>query len=330
MRRTRDRRTSVRRGAAGGFTLVELVTAASLMTVMMLGVVEIFGIVTQTASEAEAQNFAFQQMRTFFDTLNRDLRGLNRDGYFYLKPNRFIYDSAQSTWTWSAARAPSLISDHAAYGLAFTSVGQWTGVWGTTSPQSANVAELLYTTNVITPTAIQNVGGRDVGIRRGILGRGVWLVNGQSPGATGQPGDHWSTGQYFLGNMLASATYRRVVADAANWDQLKIWPWLAVSKTVDGGSTRAPGLTRVMASCTSEFLVDMWKADVSSGAGGWNHLAFPGVPYNTVQGLYCNTWPAALRVTVVVHDPTSTEARPDDQPRFRGYALQETFYLGDR
>jgi type II secretory pathway pseudopilin PulG len=322
--RTRDRRRSVRRGAAGGFTLVELVTAASLMTILMLGVVEIFGIVTQTASEAEAQNFAFQQMRAFFDTLNRDLRGLTREGYFYLKLNRWYYDPTSSTWLFAANRAVTAADQHALYGLGFVSVGQWTGVWDT-NPQSATAAELLYTTNVATPTDLLKVQNRDVDIRRGVLGRGVWLVNGQTSGSAGQSGDHWNTGgPCFLANLLASAGYRRVAA--TDWDRLTVWPWLAASKTVYGGSANAPGLTRVMASCASEFYVNLWQAHLNSSAGGWASPAFSGTP----QGSTAVYWPTALRVTVVVHGPGSTEPLPAEQKRFQGYALQEVFFLGDR
>ena len=84
-----------------------------------------------------------------------------------------------------------------------------------------------------------------------------------------------------------------------------------------------------MASCTSEFLVDMWLADLNSSAGGWYRLGSTFMPYSTT-GANANRWPLALRVTVVVHDPTATGTLPEDRKRFQGYALQEVFYLGDR
>ncbi len=319
MKRTRYHPTSTSAAAPSGFTLVELVTAASLMTVMMLGVVEIFGIVTQTASEAEAQNFAFQQMRGFFDTLNRDLRGLTHDGYLYISLQKCLYNTTSSQFEF-LARVPT-VEDYAFSSLAFVSIGQWGGTWN--PAEYANAAELLYTNNVLTPTQRLKVSNRNVGVRRAPLGRGVWLLNGENPSSSGEDADHWSGSQCYLANLFASATYRRV--NSGSWTDLRIYPWIASDKAVDGGAANLPSLKRVMSSCTSEFFVEWWYPQGGGGKGSWQRVASRA--YQPAGSLI---WPPALRVTVVVHDPSSEEPLPEGQKRFRGYALQEVFFLGDR
>lgn len=316
MKRTRYRPTSTTAAATSGFTLVELITAASLMTVMMLGVVEIFGIVTETAAEAEAQNFAHQQMRPFFDTLNRDLRGLTHDGYFYINLRRCSYNTTSSQWQFTT-RSPGE-QDYAFFSLAFVSIGQWGGTWDT--DQNANAAELVYTNSVLTPTQQLEVSNRDVGVRRALLG-GVWLLNGENPSSSGEDADHWSNSQCYLANLLVSANLRRV---AGAWTDLTIWPWIAGDKAVSGGTTHnLLSLKRVMSSCTSEFFVERWNP---VGNGSWSRANLSAGP----TGNQSSFWPTALRVTVVVHDPSSEEPLPEGQKRFQGYALQEVFFLGDR
>jgi len=111
------------RGGAAAFTLVELVTAASLMTIMMLGVVEIFGIITETASEADAIHFAQQQARAVFDHLDRDLRGMTREGYLKIKAT--MSDDKRNFFnaeTRSEEQKEVLYTTDA---LSFVSIGTW-------------------------------------------------------------------------------------------------------------------------------------------------------------------------------------------------------------
>ena len=83
--------------ARRAFTLVELITATALMTVMMLGVVQIFAIVTQTAGDAQAMEFAIQQQRALFDTLYNDFNGLTREGYLRIAKGYFDVTTAVGT-----------------------------------------------------------------------------------------------------------------------------------------------------------------------------------------------------------------------------------------
>jgi len=321
------------RKPAAAFTLVELITAASLMTVMMLGVVEIFGTVTTAATKAEAQNFAYQQLRSCLDALNQDLRGLTHEGYLAFRGASLTESSDWSTFTWSPANFRTsgvpTATDYAFYSLGFVSVGQWVGTWNTSA--NANAAELLYTNSVFTnpdlsaPNGRLNIEGRCLDPRRGILGRGVWLLNGQAPGSgSPQERDYWASSSCFLAQLITTSTLRPVTSSSdtlSDWSNLQIWPWLAASKTVDGGTDKIAGLSRVMASCVSEFRVDRW------------------LPYNTywtaTSYTYLSTgnyspWPTALRITIAAHDPKSSEPKPANQNRFQGYVLQEVYYLGDR
>ena len=129
---------------ARAFTLVELVTAVSIMTIIMIGVVEIFAIVTQTATEAEAIHGAYQQMRATLDRLNRDLRGITPEGYLKI------------TTTTPTGGDSNYHSD----ALAFVSVGRHSGIYNDPQepPRRAGAAEILYTTNAATPSAMGITG----------------------------------------------------------------------------------------------------------------------------------------------------------------------------
>lgn len=100
--------------ARQAFTLVELITATALMTVMMLGVVQIFAIVTQAAGDAQAMEFAIQQQRALFDTLYNDFNGLTREGYLRIAKGYFDVTTAVGTNAPLAA-FPTIIPTLATY-----------------------------------------------------------------------------------------------------------------------------------------------------------------------------------------------------------------------
>jgi hypothetical protein len=93
---------------------VELITATALMTVMMLGVVQIFAIVTQAAGDAQAMEFAIQQQRALFDTLYNDFNGLTREGYLRIAKGYFDVTTAVGTNAPLAA-FPTIIPTLATY-----------------------------------------------------------------------------------------------------------------------------------------------------------------------------------------------------------------------
>ena len=217
-----------------GFTLVELITAASLMTVMMLGVVEIFGTVTETAAEAEVQNFANQQLRTFFDSLNRDLHGFTRQGYLKITPGTVTQAGT------GGITATSSVPDGNSYGfyaLAFVSLGQWkkgmdSGTYDSTANTMADAlaAEVVYTNDVYTPTSLLTINGVQTDVRRGVIGRGAWIMNASSHAGSdrGQQTSDYAANfgaTPFLAGMYAgSATGRRI--DQGDGATVKVWPSL--------------------------------------------------------------------------------------------------------
>lgn len=297
--RNRSRQWDLRqRGGAAAFTLVELVTAASLMTVMMVGVVEIFGIITDTASEADAIHFAQQQARAVLDHLDRDVRGMTQEGY--LKINR-------NSITATVYNEGTYRSD----ALSFVSIGSWKSAWE--PDEASTAAEVLYTTNVRTPNEQLRVDTRKVDHRKGILARGTWLMTGE-PG-TGLDTDDKSKATY-LGELLASAGSlgRSAIGSTT------VWPWSA-GRTMT--SEEPASLARVMACCVSEFFVEYWDPKEKKWVGDDDLTSSPGSRESV----------PAIRVTVAIHDTDNQSPPPVDtdgsKQRFRGYAFQQVFWIGD-
>jgi hypothetical protein len=293
-------RSPVRRAARSAFTLVELVTAAALMTIMMLGIIQIFAQVTQAAGDAEGFQFAQQQERALFDTIHRDVRGMTREGYFRIKTD-----------------TPS------PYGtdlMAWTTVCPVTGSW---SGASAEAYEVVYTTHVKTPTAELTLGGGTVDKRCGLLGRAVWLFTGQGNGGTDTV-DNAKTAT--LSEMEANpALYMR------SQDFLTVYPLTSA----DGYpvSANAPSLRTVLASRCSEFYVEYMVFNTNAANGPTNdYIWIHGDQYiaaSNQTAVGSRNPVRAIRVTVAIHDPDDRAPVPSANGRYRGYALQEVFWLGD-
>lgn len=312
MRAPKCQQRSVLSCGVGGFTLVELVTAASIMTIIMIGVVEIFAVVTQTAAEAEAIHGAYQQMRATLDRLNRDLRGITREGPLRISNTLPAGTNADAKYHSDA--------------LEFVSVGRHFGTFDQTC--RAGAAEVLYTTNVETPPDFTTtddyflkieVGGEDQPLdhRRGILARSAWLMPGKA-----FPCDEPPTPEEiqsleaqdlskvaWLGELFGSPTKARPVGPT------KVVPFLPATGASPDASVR-----RVMTTGTSEFFVEYWNGS------DWQHPP-PGETRTFNPG--DSDWPLAIRVTLAVHDPDD-RGPPPASGRYKGYALQEAFWVGGR
>ena len=367
MRTMAQRRRPVPGRPCRAFTLVELVTAASLMTIMMIGVVQVFGVITQTAAQAEGLSFAQQQARVIFDNLNRDLRGLTREGYLSITHNTITSSDAKSfvrsatPWlpTDSAISPTGDLQVEAAYfcdTLAFVTIGRFSTTWSTVkSPGGA--AEVVYTSNVRTPLEILKATCADpkaaasatnpMNPRKGLLARGLWLwSNNQSVGYEEQDGydkPEWDS----LSDMFAKQSGGRApnVTGSKGMPWVTVWPW----KPNDSSpTTNLPSLRHVLASCVSEFYVEIFNPDGDDGypfttgltdARQWR-MGPAGLPNSTFAETYrwspssatpsarLTTWPRAIRVTVAIHDPSDSKPLKPGK-RTEGYAFQETFWLGD-
>jgi type II secretory pathway pseudopilin PulG len=297
------RKTLGQRAAArvAAFSLVELVTAASIMTIIMIGVVEIFAVVIQTAAEAEAIHGASQQMRAALDCLNRDIRGMTREGPLQIS-------------TALPTGGDSLYHSDA---LAFVSVGRH---FGTYNPQNcrAGAAEVLYTTNVETPPDLDTPGyflklkvGNEVqnlDYRRGVLARSTWLMFGtvrSTPLALAELEKQDTSNVAWLGELFGSPTEARPVGPT------RVVPFLPATIASPDATVR-----RVMTTCTSEFFVEYWDGT------NWQNKTKTFNPG-------ANDCPLAIRVTFAVHDPDDRGPPPPDK-RYRGYDLQEVFWIGAR
>jgi len=332
--RRRPTNPLVPRRGARAFTLVELVTAAALMTIMMLGVVQIFSIVTETAGEAEGLQFAHEQLRALFDRLHQDTRGLSREGYLCIIPQTIqkgttTYTASLSTTTWPTS------SEYACDALALTPIGSCYQSDSTNSYR-ANTAEVVYTTRTQTPDDVLKVQTYSMDPRRGILSRAEWLLSG----AGGSSSDtDVRSGAAFLCNLLAkpgstatdltsttttSSTSRPYLAGG----YAKVWPWTHAA----GASEKSWSLRRIMASCVSEFYVeyfDLDKAQWSRGTVVFNPYKVMGNAVGDIDfPKFKPTRITAIRVTAAVHDPSDRKPLPAGS-RARGYALQEVFWIAD-
>ena len=88
-----------------------------------------------------------------------------------------------------------------------------------------------------------------------------------------------------------------------------------------GTGTPDPSVRRVMTTCTSGFFVEYWDGS------NWQHPP-PEEPNKTFNP-GDSDWPRAIRVTLTVHDPDDRGPLPADG-RYKGYALQEVFWIGGR
>jgi len=296
--------------ARRGFTLVELVTAASLMTVMMLGVIQIFRIVTRTAGDAEAVHFAQQQARCLMDRLRLDIRGLSRDGYL-----RIVKTGV-----------PVSTGPYSADTLAMTTIGERTGIASGGIATKAAAAEVLYTSHVPMGDdgAVPYVQlGAAYDLRRGVLARGEWLIAGRA--GSSQDRDDISAAAY-LSTLYAQPTQDRISKAGTTTHgrgQVRIWPW----KEKTGQSDVRFSLRRVMASCVSEFCVEYFDPVTDKWVGGAPTVFGQDLFYYAGKAA-----PPAIRVTAALHDPDDRSSPPIGAPaafRFAGYAVQETYWITD-
>jgi len=330
-----------------GFTLVELITAASLMSLMMLGVVQIFGIITQTATDAQGAAFAMEQGRALMDAIHRDIRGLDRTGYFKIQVSDTNVNGVPGTFTDPVipTTAPpagvpvfstamnNAITWYSSDCLAMTSVGFAEGQNSTPPIRRATGAEVVYTTNVLTPTALLTVNSNSVDPRRGVLARAAWLI-GPAGGIQGTTSDAEDTSAArVLADLSSGRTLDRLSVLAAAHVSSSL---VQVTPILTSGGATAGGLIwqvrRVAACCTSEFRIDALETTIAGTppitTTQWTRRLWTIMPAQPgVAG--DRECPRAIRVTVAFHDPADKSPTPGASGRYEGYALQETFWIGD-
>ena len=334
------------------FTLVELVTAASLMTVMMLGVVQIFAYITETASDAQGITFALEQERAVLDTIHRDLRGLDRTGYLRIQTASFkvnISGTVQAgTWTrpmlpsvlppagqdvfWDSLRDPtSPLYLYCNDLLAMTTVGAF---WEkrtddrSATADTATGAEVVYSSNVKTPENRLRIGtgmsAPQVDQRRNLVARGVWIFCGKRVVGTGTDTDDRSKAAVLAETSAAANTDRvaQYPGPSGFVSPVAIWPVTSSGAPQD----YAWSLRRVGASCASEFSVEV--LDATTTTVNWSRRNNMVIKPGAGSSIY-NICPRAIRVTIAVHDPSDIKPVVGRSGRYEGYALQEVFWIGD-
>jgi hypothetical protein len=336
-----------------GFTLVELITAASLMTLMMLGVVQIFAIITETAGQAQGNAYAMEQGRALLDAIHRDIRGFDRSGYFKIRKSDTKEDGTPGTPV-ADPGVPTVqpkpgvpVMSGATYGitwyatdcLALTSVNYWEGILGgsTTSLRRTTGAEVVYTANVKTPDTRFKVGSntQTVDPRRGLVARGVWLVDSAS--ATGDGSDTSDASKAVVMADLASGkTDDRLKLPAGkDSNTLAVSPIKVAPLSTAAGWATLTGdvwqVRRVATSCTSEFLIEAFDTpDTGTGSATWSRKEYTvtPIPPLVITGIN-KACPQAIRVTIAIHDPSDKKPSTGPSKRYEGFALQEVFWISD-
>jgi prepilin-type N-terminal cleavage/methylation domain-containing protein len=293
-----------------GFTLVEMIVAATVMAAVMMGLVQVFRMTTSAVSEANDALEAYQQARGVFSALSRDLAGVTKDGYLRIS---IVDQAGRADGEGGGAYSSDL--------LVFTTTGICGGVVdGVSSNWVAAAAEVVYTSN----TRVSGGGwlefpwdGDAHSVRKGVLSRQAYLIYPEAaPGSADySAGD--VAGSPSLGELgtLAEGTTRY------NQDYGYMWPY-----SVEHGFTDNSYLVGwVMATRVGEFKVEYLDAATGEwvrGAGTWGRG----------QG-DSSAWPKALRVTVVIFGPADraplAESRnwDADTNKFQGYVFQQIFLL---
>ncbi|MCX5685071.1 MAG: hypothetical protein NT049_15510 [Planctomycetota bacterium] len=343
-----DRRRRLRQ--TRGFTLVELITAASLMTVMMVGVVQIFAIITEAAGQAQGNAYAMEQGRALMDSIHRDIRGFDRLGYMRIQRSDINDTGTASTYTRPIPPTTrpkpgvpifngtgNIITWYSSDCLALTSVNYWEGQMGGTSPRKSTGAEVVYTSNIKTPTNRFEVASTPVGPRRGLLARGVWVVGGSTTAGTGMNSSDGSAASVISDLGTAKKQSRLEVSDgtdaACAVSPMSLTPLSTASNTGwaqanESSSGTTWQLRRVAACCLSEFLVETLEVTTLTPPLQWTRRSWTVKPI-AFGGSTDKQAPLAIRVTIAIHDPSDKKPSTGTSGRFEGYALQETFWVSD-
>jgi hypothetical protein len=328
---------------------VELITAASLMTLMMMGVVQIFAIITETASEAQGNAFAMEQGRALLDSIHRDIRGFDRGGYF--KIQKWDTKEDGTTETTATVKTPpstrpnpgipifngtNAVTWYSSDCLALTSVGYWEGQKGSATPRRTLGAEVVYTANVKTPaTRLEITSGHRMDPRRGLLARGVWVVDPTPPVPStandGLNASDRSRGATLIDLGSGKAIDRLSIPDgtqAGAASPIVVAP-LSDAKGWNTAAAEVWQVRRVAASCTSEFLVETLEMPLTGVLPTWTRRPWTVVPISGTTTSTDRECPRAIRVTVAAHDPNDKTPRTGPSMRYEGYALQEIFWISD-
>ena len=331
-----------------GFTLVELITAASLMTLMMLGIVQIFAIITETAGQAQGNAYAMEQGRALLDAIHRDIRGFDRSGYFKIRKSDTKEDGTPGTPVLDPGvptvrpkpgvpvmSGANVITWYATDCLALTSVNYWEGQKGGASLRKSTGAEVVYTANVKTPTTRFEVGSsaQKVDPRRGLVARGIWLVGGSSATSDGSDTSDGSAA-VVMADLASGKTDDRLKLPAGkDSNTLAVSPIKVAPLSTAAGWATLTGdvwqVRRVATSCTSEFLIESLDTDTASTAT-WSRKEYTVTPFPPLVTTGIDkACPQAIRVTIAIHDPSDKTPSTGPSKRYEGFTLQEVFWISD-
>lgn len=289
-----------------GFTIIEMIVAAVTVTVVMLGLIQVFRMATDAVSGASDAQEAYQQARGIFEMLRRDLAGLTKDGYLRIRKKELRGKAGGETAGFYSVDC-----------LAFTSTGTHPGVSpGISENIMAPAAELVYTTLAITPGKSWLSfpwESSPHSIRKGILARQVLIVYSD---ALVDPVKQYKH------DVSKATSLMQLQAPELRYGSYYIYeyPYSAEHKY----TSRSYLLDRILATRVGEFRVeylpdasDTWIRGPSSGSITWAGSSVD--------------WPRALRITVVIFGPEDN-APPAESPnfvnsKFRGYVFQEIFDL---
>jgi len=323
----RRAQSDVRR--AGGFTLVEIMSAMALAVLVMVGVAQIFKMSSEAVSEAQAASDAYQLGRGAMNMLQRDL-ARQVTGYVCAIPGEVHTRVTLSRQSYTVR--------YRFDALMFPAVGTFEEMGvdppGGQRPAMSTGAEIVYvvagraTSGQSVLPYVEVDPNKDDDPRTMLLVRKAFLMSGtpeyagySSPGLavnsevtagrgclTLMAADRWNDGAF--------AKYRVSPAPILDSENAVYQPLVHVEPQVDasGFPVYEPDVNIVVCDRVSEFVVETWEHD-RRGRDVWCRLS-DGEPYRR-RGLWCENGrnpgnnyqrftPKMIRVTLVVHPHNDT------------------------
>jgi len=263
------------RRSGPAFTLVEIMAAMSLSVIILLGVVQVFKMATDSTSLAEATSDAYGVGRAIFRVLQKDLAALSPEGYLYIQPSMLLNpedtrdDKTGEYFKKSSTNTMRWCNFDCLY---FTAVGRFQEMGtGSNNPQDSAAAEIFYGParrsdgSRVSPWAgsMQHADGRSVClIRKAFLSGPTMTAAALRVNSTPTAGQHTFLMMQAENVFSASPSYR-------------LTP-LAVGSSGDYGSSSAqiidvdfgsnmpqPSVNYVLSERVSQFIVEFWGWDGS-------------------------------------------------------------------
>lgn len=264
----------VARRSGPAFTLVEIMAAMSLSVIILLGVVQVFKMATDSTSLAEATSDTYGVGRAIFTVLQKDLAAMAPEGYLYIQPSMLLNpeDTRDNTGAYLKKSSTNTMRWYNYDCLYFTAVGRFQEMGtGSNNPQDSAAAEVFYGParrsdgGTVSPWAgsMQHADGRSVClIRKAFLCGPTMTAAALRVNSTPTTGQHTFLTMQQENLFSASPSYRLtpiLVGSGGTYASSS-----AQIIDVDFGSNiPQPSVNYVLSERVSQFIVEFWGWDGS-------------------------------------------------------------------